>query len=693
VNRHMRKHLVAATLLCALTVACDQPSGPTVNAHGYYHYDANALLPGFGKIDTFNRDWKFRTGDDPSFAQTSYDDSAWPVQRNSDIVPDSIRVVLQDEERAGRRGIAWFRLHVTVDSADAGDVYLIPQLRGPSELYLNGVLIHSVGDPTESAKNADGALDFSPLPVHFPAGKSILAVRANLAALSDVQTAGPPFLLDVLPRDGLNDFEGWQRAFSLWFGFPVGVLLGLGVLHFLLFAMLRQERAHAHFAGFAFGLAIPLLFLFFASDLGTTRVYNRVSEVAFNMLGWDYYFLLAFLYTTFRRTIPRYFWILLSITVITTLVVLLGLHHWASATVAVAFRSVLGIVPFLCIGEAVRVIVFAVKDRVDGGRIIATGLLVTLCIFGFMIVPLLTGGVVTAIPLWLMNVAFLALPTASSVHLVRNIARTSRGFERLSRNLEDEVALRTEQLREARIIADEANRAKSQFLANMSHELRTPLNAIIGYSEMLIDETRDNGHEDYAPDLQRVHGSGRHLLGLINDVLDLSKVEAGRMDLVVEEFDVERVIAEVTATVQPLLMKNHNRLETRVEPDVSSIRSDEVKLRQILYNLLSNASKFTSSGLIVMDAAREDDVLVIRVQDSGIGMTPEQMTKLFQPFSQADTTTSRDYGGTGLGLTISKRFAQLMGGDIDVQSEAGAGTMFTVRIVSMADEGVAAGGA
>ncbi len=242
------------------------------------------------------------------------------------------------------------------------------------------------------------------------------------------------------------------------------------------------------------------------------------------------------------------------------------------------------------------------------------------------------------------------------------------------------------ELLKARRDAEDANSAKSQFLANMSHELRTPLNAILGYSEMLQELAEDVDQLDFVPDLQKIHSAGRHLLTLINDVLDLSKIEAGKMELVVERFDVDNLVDEVATTIRPLINKNANQLEVNCADNVGTMNSDLTRIRQILLNLLSNASKFTEHGTIKLGVHRDggaktgaEDV-VFSVTDSGIGMTEEQMAKLFEAFSQAEASTSRRYGGTGLGLAISRRFCQMMGGDISVESKPGSGSTFTVRL-------------
>ncbi len=237
---------------------------------------------------------------------------------------------------------------------------------------------------------------------------------------------------------------------------------------------------------------------------------------------------------------------------------------------------------------------------------------------------------------------------------------------------------------QARDKAEDASRAKSSFLANMSHELRTPLNAIIGYSEMLIEEADSFSQQDALPDLQRIRTSGKLLLTLINEVLDLSKIEAGKLTLHYENFDLAALAREVFDTVRPLADKNRNQLVLDCPPAGLSLHSDQTKVRQTLLNLLGNACKFTREGEVRLRLGTESvegrDWAIIEVSDTGIGMTPEQMSRLFQPFSQADAATTRKYGGTGLGLTISRKFVETLNGQLTVTSEPTRGSVFTVRL-------------
>ena len=286
---------------------------------------------------------------------------------------------------------------------------------------------------------------------------------------------------------------------------------------------------------------------------------------------------------------------------------------------------------------------------------------------------------------WLHN----WLVTMISITALVLVAAGSTAFGVLlhARELRGEIAERRrlhEELFAAKQAVEESSRAKSGFMANMSHELRTPLNAIIGYSEMLQEEAGERVAAEAIPDLVRISSAGKHLLALVDDVLDFSKIEAGKVELLLEDVDVSQMVAEAVSTMQPLARKNRNKLMVRQGEDLSTIRTDLLKSRQILYNLLNNACKFTRDGIVTLEAVLQvaDGTKWIewRVTDTGIGIAPNQMSKLFRDFSQLDASTTREYGGTGLGLAISQRLCQLMGGSISVVSEPGRGSTFTMRL-------------
>ncbi|NOU90891.1 response regulator [Paenibacillus sp. LMG 31460] len=260
----------------------------------------------------------------------------------------------------------------------------------------------------------------------------------------------------------------------------------------------------------------------------------------------------------------------------------------------------------------------------------------------------------------------------------REIYYVNQELRQLNDQLEELVKERTMELSKARDEAIEANQIKSQFLANMSHELRTPLNAIIGYSEMLKEDAEDMNEPIFADDLGKIHNAGKHLLTLINDILDLSKIEAGKMDLYLEVCDIPTLIHEVLTTVNPLIESGGNHLEVAFPQ--GEMKTDITKLRQILFNLLSNAGKFTKDGMIWLtigyEMANGHPGISFSIKDTGIGMTPEQMEHLFHAFKQADSSTTRKYGGTGLGLAISQKLCKMMGGQITVDSTYGQGTTF-----------------
>jgi signal transduction histidine kinase len=307
---------------------------------------------------------------------------------------------------------------------------------------------------------------------------------------------------------------------------------------------------------------------------------------------------------------------------------------------------------------------------------------------------------------------------ATSVHLAQTYALAGQRLETQAQELarsnlqmrsaNEEIERQKTELARAKEAAEEANHAKSRFLANMSHELRTPLNAIIGYSEMLTEEAPEVGAPSLVPDLEKIRTAAHHQLLLVNDILDLSRIEAGKMPLAIETFDPARLVRDVASTLQALVRKRGNRFEIHCPESLGSMRSDPMKVRQILFNLLSNAAKFTENGTIELRAGvPEGEVqpaqpgsfqgpdapsagnpthLVFTVVDTGIGMSPEHLARLFQPFTQGDTDIQIRYGGTGLGLALSRRFAHMMGGEITVRSEPGKGSTFSVLLATQAPQ-------
>jgi signal transduction histidine kinase/CheY-like chemotaxis protein len=622
--------------------------------------------------------WLFRLGDNASWSLPTYVDADWIQLAPGEALPDSLVERVRSLEASGKPAIGWFRMHLSPERSLVRKPLSLSFVNsGAAYVFVDARKILELGDLERPGRSARVETPLLPMQILFDSASAVIAVRVHLGSAVDIQRHTVDdfvFKATLHPGDAIAT-TAEQRRFNggLLLG-VFGLCLGVGLLHFVLFLLLRKPISNLHYAAFAGQFSLYPLMAYVAAGTESVRaalLFNQIGAIA---AGLALLALLTFLYTSFYDRVPR--------TGVPVVVVTIA---WMISTLLPAsrFGAALQWITLLVFAiEIGRVLTVAVLQRKDGAYIIGAGFAFTFGILTYISLGHL--GLWNA-PANLFWVAWLGVTLAPSMHIAYDFARTSKGFRELSRNLEAEVARRTAELEDAKVAAEAASRTKSQFLANMSHELRTPLNAVIGYSEMLMEEAEDAGHDDYVPDLKKIHGSGRHLLGLINDILDLSKIESGRMELYFETFEIAPCIDEVANTIAPLITKNGNTLALDIASDLGTARLDQVKVRQILFNLLSNASKFTENGTITLSGRRADDRVVFKVSDTGIGMSADQMDKVFQPFIQADASTSKKYGGTGLGLTITQKFCEMMNGTIALESEPGRGTTFTVNLPSDAD--------